>query len=187
MSAETGETANAVQFDDKTLRGDIRDMILDEFKHIDGPWAKANEDEQQRRINRAGDIADQLVRQAIDLIAARGLPSLPIEVGKIEVDGAALKGKFECYADDDNLLRMRHLQGHRAMFVLASPDRYLGEKEPQIPDNVGSLAMPASPDAGAILEVMNQDGHVREDDADDVRNLAHNKARKANGRAEAAA
>lgn len=168
MSANTGETANAVQFEDETLRGDIRDMILDEFKHIDGPWAKANEDEQQRRINRAGDIADNVVRQAIDLIAARGLPSLPIEVGKIEVDGATCKGRFECFADDENLLRMRHLQGHRAMFVLASPDRYLGEKEPQIPDNVGTLAMPAGPDVNVVLEAMDADGHTREDDGLDI-------------------
>lgn len=188
MSANDGATANAVStIEDKTLRGDIRDMILDEFKHIDGPWAKANEDEQQRRINRAGDISDQLVRQAIDLIAARGLPSLPIEVGKIEVDGGACKGRFECYADDDALLRIRHLQGSRAMFVLASPDAYQGEKTSPQPDVVGSLAMPAGPDAAGILDVMNADGHTRGEDPDDVRNLAHNKARKTNGSAEATA
>jgi hypothetical protein len=167
MSANNGATANAVStstIEDKTLRGDIRDMILVEFKHIDGPWSKANEDEQQRRINRSADIADQLVRQAIDLIAARGLPALPIEVGKITVEGAACKGTFECYADDENLLRIRHLQGSRAMFVLASPSAYQGEKAPQLPENVGSLAMPASPDAGGILAAMDEDGHTRDDD-----------------------
>lgn len=125
-----------------TLRGDVRDAILSEFKHIDGPWSKAKEGEQERLIRRANDIAGTLVRGAIDLIAAKGLPALPITVGKITVEGAACKGAFECYADDENLIRMRHLQGARAMFVLASPDRFDGEQKTAETENVGDLAMP---------------------------------------------
>lgn len=186
MSAKDGATATAVPtIEDKTLRGDIRDLILSELKHVDCPWSKANEDEQQRRIDRSTDIADQVVRRAIDLIAARGLPALPIDVGKITVEGAECKGTFECYADDENLLRIRHLQGSRAMFVLASPSAYQGEKAPQVPDNVGSLAMPTGPDAGAILDVMDADGHTREAEDLDVRDQPFTKARKSNGHAEA--
>jgi hypothetical protein len=186
MGAETGgQTANSEQtFDTETLRGDIRDVVLAEFKHIGKPWQKMNEEEQQRLINRAADIADKLVRQAVDLIAARDLPALPIEVGKIEVSGAECKGRFECYADDENLLRIRHLQGSRAMFVLASPSAYQGERAPQTPDVVGDLSMPKGPDTNAILDVMAADGH---DIPDDARELPHNKARRANGSAEATA
>lgn len=125
-----------------TLRGDIRDAILGEFKAVPNAYVKLAEDEQQRLIFRAADIADTLVRKAIDLIAERGLPALPITVGKITVDGSACKGAFECYADDENLLRIRHLQGSRAMFVLASPDRFNGQQRPAKPENIGDLAMP---------------------------------------------
>jgi hypothetical protein len=126
----------------ESLRGDIRDRILTEFKHIPNVWQKMAESEQERLISRAQDIASELVRKAVDLVAERGLPALPIEVGKITIDGGACKGTFECYADDENLLRIRHLQGSRAMFVLASPDAFNGEKQPQETDNVGDLAMP---------------------------------------------
>jgi hypothetical protein len=126
----------------ESLRGDIRDRILTEFKHIPNVWPKMAESEQERLISRAQDIASELVRKAVDLVAERGLPALPIEVGKITIDGGACKGMFECYADDENLLRIRHLQGSRAMFVLASPDAFNGEKKPQETDNVGDLAMP---------------------------------------------
>jgi len=125
-----------------TLRGDVRDQLLAEFKHLPKPWQAMNEEEQDRLIRRASDIADQLVRSAVDLIAARGLPALPIEVGKITVDAAACKGTFECYADDENLLRIRHLQGSRAMFVLASPSAFNGEQSTPEPEVVGDLAMP---------------------------------------------
>lgn len=125
-----------------TLRGDVRDQVLTEFKHQQKPWQAMNEEEQDRLIRRAADIADCLVRQAVDLIAARGLPALPIEVGKITVDAAACKGTFECYVDDEALLRIRHLQGSRAMFVLASPSAFNGEQSTPEPEVVGDLGMP---------------------------------------------
>jgi hypothetical protein len=144
--------AEAINLQTETLRGDIRDAVLTEFKQIPKPWQQSSEEDQERMIRRATDIADQLVRRAIDIIAERGLPALPIEVGKITVDGAACKGTFECYADDDNLLRIRHLQGSRAMFVLASPARFNGEQAPAETENVGDLAMPKGDDTRADEE-----------------------------------
>lgn len=125
-----------------TLRGDIRDKILTEFKAIPKSWQTSSENEQQRLIARAKDIADTLVRRAIDIIAAKGLPALPITVGKITIESSECKGVFECYAGDEELLRIRHLQGARAMFVLASPDAFNGEQKKPETENVGDLAMP---------------------------------------------
>lgn len=130
------------ELDTETLRGDIRDEVLREFKHMPKSWQTMNEEEQQRIITRAADVADKLVRRAVDLVAARGLPALPIEVGKFTVDGAAIKGTFECYADDESLLRIKHLANKRAMFVLASPDAYNGEKGKAETEVVGDLAIP---------------------------------------------
>lgn len=139
---EDGTEVDVSRLNAETLRGDIRDEVLREFKHLSKPWQAMNEAEQQRCIDRAFDIADGLVRKAVDLVAARGLPSLPVEVGKFTVDGAAIKGAFECYADDESLLRIKHLANRRAVFVLASPDAFSGEQKPQEPEVVGDLAMP---------------------------------------------
>lgn len=140
--AEGESEFDITRLNDETLRGDVRDEILREFKHLPKAWQAMNEAEQQRCIDRAFGIADALVRKAVDLIASRGMPALPIEVGKITIDGAACKGAFECYADDDNLLRIRHLQGSRAMFVLASPSAFQGEQSKPETEVVGDLAMP---------------------------------------------
>jgi len=164
MAAKNGAAqalGNLEQFTLQTdkLVDDVRDLVLTEFKHMPKPWQQMNEDEQTRIINRAADIGDSLVRKAVDLVAARGLPSLPIEVGKITIDGAECKGSFECYADDDALLRIRHLQGSRAMFVLASPDAFNGKTDKPEPEVVGDLSMPKS-QTSAILDAMDADGHT---------------------------
>lgn len=165
MAAKNGaatphDNLKEIELQTDQLVDNIRDLVLDEFKHMGKPWQQMNEDEQVRVINRAADIGDHLVRKAVDLIAARGLPALPIEVGKITVEGAECKGTFECYADDENLLRIRHLQGSRAMFVLASPDAFNGKTEKPEPEVVGDLSMPKNqPDPNAILAAMDKDGH----------------------------
>lgn len=142
-----------------TLRGDIRDKILSEFKAIPKSWQTSSEDEQTRLINRAKDVADTLVRRAIDIVAAKGLPALPITVGKMTIDNSECKGTFECYADDESLLRIRHLQGSRAMFVLASPDAFNGEQKKPETDNVGDLAMPKGDEPRADEEHLARVGH----------------------------
>lgn len=146
------EQEKTIELATDTLRGDIRDAVLSEFKTMPNVWQKMGEGDQERLIRRAEDVANTLVRRAIDIIAEKGLPALPIEVGKIEVDGSTCKGKFECYADDEALIRMRHLQGARAIFVLASPDRFNGEQGKAEADVVGDLAMPKSEEAGRADE-----------------------------------
>lgn len=141
-----------------TLRGDIRDKILSEFKSIPKSWQTSSEDEQSRLINRAQDVANTLVRRAIDIVAAKGLPALPITVGKLTIDGGECKGAFECYAGDDELLRIRHLQGARAMFVLASPDAFNGEQKPQETDVVGDLGIPKGDEPRADEALLDQVG-----------------------------
>lgn len=135
-------TEKTIELATETLRGDIRDKILSEFKAIPKSWQTSTEDEQQRLIRVANDVAGTLVRRAIDIVAAKGLPALAITVGKMTIDNSECKGTFECYADDESLLRIRHLQGSRAMFVLASPDAFNGEEKKPETSNVGDLAMP---------------------------------------------
>lgn len=130
----------------RTLRGDIRDLILREFKAMSRPWQQMTETEQARLIHRANDIAGTVVRRSVDIVAEDGLPSLPVTVGKITLEGGAIKGAYECFADDENLLAIRRLQSKRAMFVLADPDEYFGQRAAAKPTNVGELAMPNGED-----------------------------------------
>lgn len=146
MSDDSRTATTIPTLDTKTLRGDIRDAVLAEFKHLPKPWQAMNEDEQQRLITRAEDIAGELVRGAVDLVAARGLPSLPITVGKFTCEATELKGSFNAYPTDESLLKVRSLCDRRAVFVLADPDEFNGERKEAVPDTVGTLAMPKTTD-----------------------------------------
>lgn len=124
-----------------TLTGDLRDALLTHMRAMETPWSKLSEAKQAEKIEAVTKMAESLVQEAVDAIAARGLPSLVIEVGKFTVDGAEMKGAFTCFASDENLLRIRHLSNARAVFVLASPDAFYGERsaaetdrdEPELP------------------------------------------------------
>lgn len=140
MTSENGSAKH--HLDTTTLRGDIRDAVLAEFKHLPKPWQQMNEEEQQRVITRAEDIAGELVRNAVDLVAARGLPSLAITVGKFTCEATELKGTFQAYPTDAHLLMVRNLCDRRAIFVLADPEQFMDEKAPAEPENVGTLAIP---------------------------------------------
>lgn len=155
MAGKNGKPENTTpSIDTDTLRGDIRDAVLTELKQAEKSWRLMNEDEQERVITRAADIADTLVRRAVDLVAARGLDCLAITVGKFQVDAGSIKGTFEAYADDNSLLAIRHLADKRAMFVLADPQAYFGEKKPAEPEVIGDLAMPKQPDLDVVQEAM---------------------------------
>lgn len=157
-AAAPSSAEKAIDLATTTLRGDIRDKILTEFKAIPKSWQTSTEDEQQRLIRVANDIAGTLVRNAIDIVAAKGLPSLPITVGKMTIEKSECKGTFECYADDESLLRIRHLQGARAMFVLASPDAFNGEQKAQETDVVGDLSLPKGEEGRADEAALEQVG-----------------------------
>ncbi len=155
MAKGNGAQAPTPEFNTETLRGDIRDAVLSEFKLMPKPWQQMTEDEQERMITRATDISGKVVRGAVDLIAARGLPALPISIAKFTVEGAEIKGTYTAFADDENLLRIRHLAERRAMFVMASPDEYEGERKPAETEVVGDLAMPKGerPDEAQLAKV----------------------------------
>lgn len=152
MSSENGAATATPLLDTKTLRGDIRDAVLTEFKHMPKQWQMMNEQEQQRAINRAEDIGRELVQRAVDLVAARGLPALAITVGKFTCEASEMKGTFEAYPSDENVLQIRHLCDRRAMFVLASPEDFKGERKPAEPENVGDLAMPKAKESDPAAE-----------------------------------
>lgn len=62
---------DAIAFDarTRTLRGDIRDLILREYKAMSRPWQQMTESEQARLIHRANDIAGTVVRRSVDIVA----------------------------------------------------------------------------------------------------------------------
>lgn len=139
-SENDGASDNATQRAE-TLYGSIRDNVLREFKTMEKPWAKMTEVEQERIIHRAGDIASQVVRGAVAIVADEGFENVRVTIAQFTVkDGIKIQLTASNYLESVTALAAH---GHSAaVLVLAEPSKFMGEENPAEPDNVGDLGMP---------------------------------------------
>jgi hypothetical protein len=127
----------------KTLRGDIRDRILAEFKGMHKPWQQMNEAEQERIIHLAADIAGLVVNRAVEIAAHEGAPHLVVEIGQWGVK-EGLKIQLGAAATLENGTQLLAHHGP-AVLVLIDPLKFKGQRAPAKTDVVGSLAIPREP------------------------------------------
>ena len=125
----------------ETLRGDSRDAILREIKHIDRPWHLMSEQQQESAISRCNDLAQNLVDEALRIIAHRGAPHFVASVAKWGGKGAELEFTIKAPAIEENVIAFIKHHGPVVM-VLIDPALYLGERAPATADVVGELRMP---------------------------------------------
>lgn len=124
----------------ETMRGDIRDALLTEFKSRPKAWQQMNEQEQDSIIFRLNHIAQGLVDRAVYVVAHQGAPYLAGEVNKFTVkDG--LKIEFGSAGLAENIIKLAEHSG-AAVLVLIEPRKYQGQRADAKPDVVGDLKMP---------------------------------------------
>ena len=128
------------EFVAETLRGDVRDAVLREFKAMEKPWAQMNEKEQERLIHRAVDIAHSLTNSAIRVAAHRGFAYLVAGVKQFTVTDE-IKTVVTCSATVENITKLAKHAGEMVC-VLISPTVFFGEREKATPDVVGELKLP---------------------------------------------
>jgi hypothetical protein len=128
MAQETnGQTEFAPNAD--TLRGDIRDMILDELKRLPKPWQQMSESEQRRAIDGAGYVASELVRKTVLLVAHEGFPHLVTSIKKYGVE-KGMKVELTTIDSVDNITKLAEHGTREAILVLAQMSKFMGERRP---------------------------------------------------------
>ncbi len=123
----------AVTLAAETLRGDIRDKILDDIARDMPCWTKLSEREQRKFIGRADSIAYQVVREATKLVAHQGFAHLTVSTGKWSVkDGIKLEVNASSSVDDITKLA-EHGSGS-AVLVLAEASVFYGQRADALAD-----------------------------------------------------
>lgn len=141
-----------------TLKGDLRDEILREFKSMAKPWVKMSEYEQERIIHRATDIAGTVVHQAITAIASRGFEHFNVTLGKITVD-KGIECKFTLPFSGEAITGLCQRKGDSVILIARDATEFFGEKKPVEAENVGELAIPKTgPGAPSDAAAMEQLG-----------------------------
>lgn len=149
-----------------TLRGDVRDAILDQIKHLKKPFQQLSEMEQEMVISHADKIARNLCRQAVRLVAAEG--NVQIEA---TIDSVQVKDGLKITMAASGLALNRHeLTDHvkkRAFIVLIDDENHDGEQQPATaePDQ-GRLAL--AEDDGPVMD---KSAHGEGDDGANIGSL----------------
>lgn len=138
---ENGQTDDRLLVQAETLRGDIRDALLTEFKLGEKPWQQMNETEQERVIHRVETLAAQLVNRAVTVVAHEGHPHLVGKVNKFTVK-EGLKIEFAAAGLSENIVKLAQHSSDGAVLVLVAPVKYQGERKAAETDVIGDLAIP---------------------------------------------
>lgn len=120
-------------FNLETLRGDIRDGLLARLKTQPKPWSVMSETEQQTLIDGCDRLADNLVRKAVDMLAANGRDTIQ---GTLEqyTHKDEIKAVIKIGNHAENTESLREMVGGRVLIVSSDPSQFLGQKDEAKPD-----------------------------------------------------
>lgn len=111
----------------ETLTGDLRDKLLDNMRNLPDVWQKLNEKAQQEQIDRATAQAEDLVNQAVKLIASGGRKTVPAKLEKLTLkDGC----KVEMTCSSSRIGELAPVLNNDVLIVTNSDDEFHGQKAP---------------------------------------------------------
>lgn len=119
----------------ETLTGDLRDAILTNMRSMETPWSLLSEAKQQDKIDAAVKMAEDLVRRATELIAAKGFDHVLVKIGKMVIaEKGFVQSSIECAKSEENVVHLMARQNAHAILILGDPADYFGEREAAKPD-----------------------------------------------------
>lgn len=131
--------APLIELSADTLRGDVRDSILQWFKAQPKAWGFMSETERRELAEAVDRYSYELTKQACRIIATRERPSI---VGKLveykEKEGIEAKLKFG--STEDVVTSLHESCGQDVLVVTTGFDLHSGEKAPaEVPPDQGTL------------------------------------------------
>ncbi|OHV15505.1 hypothetical protein BK022_18590 [Methylorubrum extorquens] len=163
------EATEDSSFQEKTLRGDVQDKILDDIARTMPCWTKMSEREQRQIIDKAGRIASELVREAVHVVAHRDFPHMVVGLGKWTVKEGI---KLEVSGSDtvEEITKLATNGGKQAILVFASVSAFMGSRgEPQADKDEPELPIdetPHDPETGEVLGQGDEGGNPLPDGGD---------------------
>lgn len=111
----------------ETLTGDLRDKLLEDMRNLPDVWQKLNEKAQQEQIDRATAQAEDLVNQAVKLVASGGRKTVPAKLEKLTLkDGC----KVEMTCSASWIGELAPVLNNDVLIVTNSNDEFQGQKAP---------------------------------------------------------
>lgn len=112
-----------------TLAVDLRDAMLEQFKHRPKPWGQLLSGEQRDLAASLESTAKTFARKAVKLIAAADRPHIRGRLKKFAHDGGKVVATIEIpLITDETVLALNHATGKEVMMVTADADDFTGAR-----------------------------------------------------------
>ncbi len=113
----------------KTMAGDLRDIVLDLFKHRRDSWQKMSEDEQRSAIELIEARISDAVVIAAETIAAAGRIEVKATLKQITIQDG-VKISLDSSKHDKHFRELSLAQGSQVLIVLTKADDFKGQAAP---------------------------------------------------------
>lgn len=144
------ETTEQQDVQAETLSGDIRDSFLTIFRDVKDPWAKLPEQEQRSLNAQIDQLARDLVRRSVNLVADRGFTHVACSYNK-----ATLADGIKIELTAPRLSTIGAILGERqpgpALLVFCDAQDFIGERAPAQVDK-DQPGLPIHDEDGVIEE-----------------------------------
>ncbi|KAB7782430.1 hypothetical protein [Methylorubrum populi] len=151
------EATEDTEFQVETLRGDVRDKILDNIVRRLPCWTQLGEREQKSIIDQATAISSFVIREVVNVVVHRGFTHMLVTTGEWKVkDGIKLQVGASGSVED--ITKLAEHGGGSAILVFADARDFFGQRadaafdkdEPELPIDGEQPAH--DPDTGEILD-----------------------------------
>jgi len=133
MADNKTETDEIYDIAEKTMLGDLRDVVLDIFKHEENikPWQELTESEQRELAERVENRVRDSIKQAVGYIASNGYSTIQAELEKVTI-----KDQYQCVINVSKHIDERHqladAAGGMILITVANDEAFLGAEEAEI-------------------------------------------------------
>lgn len=112
-----------------TLRGDVRDALLNWFKATPKPWSQLGEKDQADLADAADRFARSLVKQVCQLVAAGERPCIVAQLVEYkEKDG--VEAKLKLPSKGEVVAALHEACGREVLIVTSGEEEFQGEEAP---------------------------------------------------------
>ena len=150
-----------------TLRGDIRDAMLNRIRHMKTSWGLCTEAEQAEIANGLELAAGHLVRSVVRQLTAHEFPHAVVTLGEVKIGGTkGIEAKITCQNIEVNRNTLGDHVGEMVQIVMIDSDKFMGERDPADiqPDQGDMFGTP--PEDGADDEEGDRPGLPKPSDFD---------------------
>ena len=132
-----------------TLRGDIRDAMLNRIRHMKTSWSLCTEAEQNEIVNGLELAAKNLVRGVVRQLTAHEFPHAVVTLGEVKIGGSkGIEAKITCTNIEVNRNTLGDHVGEMVQIVMIDSDKFMGERDPA----------DVQPDQGDMFNTPPEDG-----------------------------